>query len=401
MNNVLHIWRYYGQRSQTWLYRQLSNQTNYTPHLLLKSQWTDNAHPNEFPFPPHQLHYFTDHNIIHRTLSRLTTTILTKRRDTFTSSDIRNINRLASKIDARIIHIHFGWTATQLLWKKPKAGLSDINRKTHYSLILSFYGSDVFRLSPTYKKQLIKIIKTNTQIIVTSNALKKGLIEIGGIEKNISVIPVGINIEELPSIKEISITKHRKYTKKENNPLKIFTVGRLINCKAPQKLPEIAKSLQDNGIDFQWTIAGTGPLMQQCQQTIKELKLEHCFTMLGSISFQDVKKYMLDSDILVHNAIIAPDGSREALGVTLMEAGALGLPVISCNVGGIPEVVIHKQTGILVKPNQPELMTNAIIKLATNRILCQQMSNAAMIHIRKNFDARLLAKKVENIYENN
>lgn len=415
MKNVLHIWRYYGQRSQTWLYRQLTSQTNYTPHLILKQQWLQNAHPTEFPFPKNQLHYFPHHNTIHRTLSRAATIIRTHRRDTFTLSDIHDINHLAQQIDAKIIHIHFGWTATQLLLHCSSFILHPS------SFILSFYGSDVFRLSPQYKAQLIKILKTNIQIIATSHALKTGLIDLGANQENITVIPVGIDIEQLPSTEEINshqtiptqasdYVRHSKKTpsnsfavrrasKTNAPPLKLFTVGRLIECKSIHKLPEIAQTLKEKNINFHWTVAGDGPLMPQCQQAIKQYGVEDCFTLTGSIPFKEVTQQMLNSDILVHNAIIAPDGSREALGVTLMEAGALGLPVISCNIGGIPEVIINNKTGILVKANQPEPMTNAIIKLANNPTLRHTMGQAAIQHIRKNFNAKQLAQKVEELYK--
>ena len=417
MNNVLHIWRYYGQRSQTWLYRQLTAQSDYTPHLMLHNQWLQDAHPEEFPFPPDQLHYFPQHNIIHRALSRLATTIQTGRRDTFTCLNIRDIINTASEIDASIIHIHFGWTATQLLKTvvssqnsvvRTKRILTQNHKATkketihRSSFIVSFYGSDVFRLSPAYKKQLLKLLQTEVKIIVTSHALKNELINLGGTDNNITVIPVGIDMTELPSEKEIS--SHRNSQEKNNQPLKIFTVGRLVNFKAPQELPKIAKMLLSKGIDFQWVVAGDGPLMDECKQAVKSLHIEDHFTLLGSIPFNDVKQQILNSDILVHNAIIADDGSRESLGVTLMEAGAMGLPVVSCNIGGIPEVVIDNKTGILIDKcsslsGRSNAIVSAIIKLENNPELRLDMGRAAMQHIRENFDATKLALKVDELYE--
>jgi glycosyltransferase involved in cell wall biosynthesis len=386
MTNVLHIWRYYGQRSQTWLYRQLSAQMEYRPHLMLREQWLENAYIDEFPFPAEQLHYFPERNVVQRTLNRAETVVRTGRRDTFTCADAREIKRVVRVIGADIIHVHFGWTAVKML------------PYISSSLIVSFYGSDVFRLSVEYKKQLEILLQSPVRIIVTSNALKSGLIDIGGIADNITVIPVGINVDELPSVDDVLIEKSTKNNGADDCPLKIFTVGRLIDCKAPDKLPVMARMLLDKGIEFEWTVAGDGPLMEKCRQAIDANGVGDCFLMVGSVSFDDVKRYMLDSDILVHNAVVADDGSREALGVTLMEAGALGVPVVSCDVGGIPEVVVNGETGILVEEGDVEVMVDAIERLAGDAGLRQGMGVEAMRYVRARFDARMLAEKVERFY---
>ncbi len=385
MRKVLHLWQYYGQRSQIWLYRQLVAGIKYQPHLLLRKSWLEGAHPDEFPFPPEQLHYFPQKNIIQRVLARAVTVLQTGRRDTFSSADIYYIIKSAAEIDSDILHIHFGWTAVKLL------PFFKMLQNAGIKIVVSFYGSDVFRLSPEYQKYLIKLLKSPVKIIVTSSALKAELVNLGGNEADINIIPVGINIRELLSDKNIPAAEN-------NGEVKIFSVGRLVNFKAPEELPQIARILKDNDIDFEWIVAGDGPLLSVCIENSRKYDVQDRILFVGAVPFYEVKKYMQKSDIFVHNAVIADDGSREALGVTLMEAGGFGLPVVSCNVGGIPEVVIDSETGILTEEKQPEKMAAAIMRLADDKALREEMGGNAAWYIRERFDSEKLVEQVEAVY---
>jgi len=123
------------------------------------------------------------------------------------------------------------------------------------------------------------------------------------------------------------------------------------------------------------------------------------FVVKGSLPFAAVSDLLWTSDIMVHNAMVNPGGGREALGVTLMEAGAVGLPVVSCRVGGIPEVVIDNETGFLVESGDLDAMADKVVLLVKKSDLRCQMGIAAMRHVRKSFDSNLLAAKLENLYD--
>jgi glycosyltransferase involved in cell wall biosynthesis len=106
-----------------------------------------------------------------------------------------------------------------------------------------------------------------------------------------------------------------------------------------------------------------------------------------------------ESDIMVHNAIVAPSGEREALGVVLIEAGAMGLPVVSCRVGGIPEAVADGDTGLLADEGDLAGLAERVAMLASDPGLRHKMGLAAMRRARREFDSAFLATKLETVYD--
>ena len=102
---------------------------------------------------------------------------------------------------------------------------------------------------------------------------------------------------------------------------------------------------------------------------------------------------------MVHNARIDSQGDHESLGVSLMEGGAMGLPVVSCRIGGIPEVVKDGETGFLVDSGDTEAMAERITRLAGDVSLRRRMGEAAMTHVRTVFDSRRLASQMEALYD--
>ena len=139
--------------------------------------------------------------------------------------------------------------------------------------------------------------------------------------------------------------------------------------------------------------------MKEVVRNARDLGVAERFVLRGSIPASELHDLQWDTDIMVHNAIVAPDGGRECLGVALIEAGALGIPVVSCKVGGIPEVIVDDVTGFLVESGDLPGMAEKVMRLCRDAELRLTIGLAALAHTRRAFDSKLLAQRLESVYD--
>ena len=96
--------------------------------------------------------------------------------------------------------------------------------------------------------------------------------------------------------------------------------------------------------------------------------------------------------------LIVSPSRRESFGLVLLEAGALGKPVIATRVGGVPEVVMDNETGVLVRPEDPAALAAAIIKLLENRDLAHRMGMNARRRVEERFTIQHAVSQVLEVY---
>ncbi len=142
---------------------------------------------------------------------------------------------------------------------------------------------------------------------------------------------------------------------------------------------------------------GTGPLEDFIHGFIKQNLLQKNITVIPWLPNEQLPGVFSGSDIFIHPS--EPYGGwEEQFGYSMAEASASGLPVISTNTGSISEIVVDKETGILVQPGNPEQLSRAIINLATNPTLRQQMGESGRKHIESNYSHRVVADKFNKFF---
>jgi glycosyltransferase involved in cell wall biosynthesis len=210
------------------------------------------------------------------------------------------------------------------------------------------------------------------------------------------VIPVGIAAASLPAEAEVCQARAQRAG---NGPLRLITVGRFIPCRAHADLADVARQLAAQGLDFRWILVGDGTEVARFEDRAQSLGVRDRFELTGSLPFAAVQELLIAADIMVLNAVIAPSGEREALGVSLIEGSALGLPVVSCRVGGIPEIVTDGETGFLVAAGDATALAERILQLARDPDLRLQLGAAAMARARQRFSSERLAAQLEAFYD--
>jgi colanic acid/amylovoran biosynthesis glycosyltransferase len=145
-----------------------------------------------------------------------------------------------------------------------------------------------------------------------------------------------------------------------STPPLIIAVGRLIPKKGFGDLIHACALLVERGKSFRCEIIGGGPLENELHKQIDELRLENNVVLPGAKPQKQLRRRLAAANVFVLPSVIDPDGGMDNLPTVIMEAMATGLPVVSTNIGGIPEMVIENETGFLVQPGDTAAMADAI-----------------------------------------
>ncbi|PAE96540.1 glycosyltransferase [Shouchella clausii] len=173
------------------------------------------------------------------------------------------------------------------------------------------------------------------------------------LSNKIRVIRCGIDLNNFKRDRE----------KKERKIVNIFSVGRFVEKKGFSYLVEALKLVSDNGFSYNCNIIGEGPLFNDIKDKIKKTGLENNINLLGKADSITVKRYLQDADIFVLPCVTAQNGDMDGIPVSLMEAMAYEVPVISTSISGIPELVKHKVNGLIVKEKNSTELAEAIQSL--------------------------------------
>jgi colanic acid/amylovoran biosynthesis glycosyltransferase len=145
-----------------------------------------------------------------------------------------------------------------------------------------------------------------------------------------------------------------------STPPLIVAVGRLIAKKGFADLIRACRLLMERGKPFRCEIIGEGSLEEELHQQIAQLDLQGCVELPGAKPQREITEHLAAATAFVLPSMIDPDGGMDNLPTVIMEAMAAGLPVISTAIGGIPEMVIQKETGFLVPPGDVAALAGAI-----------------------------------------
>ena len=164
-------------------------------------------------------------------------------------------------------------------------------------------------------------------------------------------------------------------TIKQKQPLRMVSVGRLIEFKGFQHLIGTCGLLKKRGIAFEMHIVGEGPMRPDLEEKIAVEGLGDCVTLLGVRTQEEIKRELAEADLFVLASIFDSVGASDILPTVITEAMACHLPVVSTTVTGIPEMVAHGVSGLLVEPGDEIAMADAISDLASDPEKRRSMGN--------------------------
>ena len=156
-------------------------------------------------------------------------------------------------------------------------------------------------------------------------------------------------------------------------PPAIVAIGRLIDKKGFPDLIHACRLLKDRGQLFRCEIIGEGPVEKELRAQIDRLDLQNCVKLLGAKPQHEIAERLAAGTVFVLPSVIGPDGGMDNLPTVIMEAMATGLPVISTAIGGIPEMVVENETGVLVPAGDAGALARAIEKVIIDLPLARHL----------------------------
>jgi len=178
------------------------------------------------------------------------------------------------------------------------------------------------------------------------------------------------------------------YSAPADRPPVIVSIGRLVEKKGFGDLIEACRLLASWGREFACRIIGAGALHRSLQSQIDAAGLENQVTLVGPRPQCEVIQEIRNAALLAAPCIVGEDGDRDGLPNVIQEALALGTPVISTDVTGIPEVVRDGETGLQVPQRNPGALASAMERLLLDRGLRVRLSARARQMMETDFDIR-------------
>jgi colanic acid/amylovoran biosynthesis glycosyltransferase len=161
-----------------------------------------------------------------------------------------------------------------------------------------------------------------------------------------------------------------------SSPPLIIAVGRLIPKKGFGHLVHACALLAERGKSFRCEIIGEGPLENELHRQIDELCLQNKIVLTGAKPQTQLRRRLAAANVFVLPSVIDRDGGMDNLPTVIMEAMATGVPVVSTNIGGIPEMIIQNETGFLVQPGDPAAMADAIQTVINDRSFAARLGHS-------------------------
>lgn len=179
----------------------------------------------------------------------------------------------------------------------------------------------------------------------------------------------------------------------------ILAVGRLVPKKGFDVLLEALALLKKKNVPFRATLVGGGLLEEELAAQIQALGIGGAVTMAGPMPQQDIIRMMRAANMVVAPCVISEDGDRDGLPTVLLESMALGTPVISTQVAGIPELVSDGLTGLCVPERDPQALADAVERLLDDHDLCRTLAQNGRALIEREYDEDRNAAQLRRLFE--
>jgi len=178
----------------------------------------------------------------------------------------------------------------------------------------------------------------------------------------------------------------------------ILAVGRLVEKKGFSYLIAAFGQLIEQGFNARLVIIGGGPERNSLMQRVRELGLHDTVTLTGARTQDEVIDLYRRATVLALPCIVLENGDRDGIPNVLVEAMRMGVPVVSTNISGIPELVQDGVTGVLVPPRDEEALALAIARLLADPALRLRLSRAAIQRVCLEFDLSVNAARLGALF---
>ncbi|RLE96431.1 MAG: glycosyltransferase family 1 protein [Thermoprotei archaeon] len=284
-----------------------------------------------------------------------------------------------------LVHVHHAFTPIPLAAAAAAAALGYPTVLTNHSSYLD--GWDLARIALGKAALPVRAVLSKVdEVIAVSRSAARFIAAFLPPGRQVRVIPNGVDAERFkpcgPAPLRDSISAD----------FVILFVGRLVYRKGLTVLLKALSLLKD--LDLTLVVVGEGPLRPSAEALARRLAIEDRVMFLGSINEWELPGVYRSADV-----VAVPSLYGEAFGIVALEAMATGRPVVASRVGGLSELVIGGETGVLVPPGDPEALAEALRALYEDEELRAQMGRRGRARILELYDWRVVIRHLEEVYE--
>jgi glycosyltransferase involved in cell wall biosynthesis len=285
-----------------------------------------------------------------------------------------------------LIHSHFAVDGTDAL---------GIQKDLHLPMVVTLHGFDVStsdedfarsRSGRLFLSRRQQLWQTASHFVCVSKAIREIALRAGYPEQKLIVRYIGIDCDKFAAVP--AADREEKL---------ILFVARLVEKKGCEYLIRAAAELMARHREVRLVIIGDGPLRSELEQLALNLRVPAEF--LGVQGPDAVRRWMQRSRVLCNPSVKAGNGDTEGLGMVFAEAQATGLPVVSTQHGGIPEVIRDGETGLLARERSVEELASHLERMFADRAFWDACSERAKRWIREQFDIRRCTAGLEEVYD--
>lgn len=284
-----------------------------------------------------------------------------------------------------VLHVHYAiphatsaYLAKQILGEQAK----------HVPIITTLHGTDITLIGsdPSYKDVVDFSINQSDGVTAVSEYLKKETYKKFDIKKEIEVIPNFIDLDRFKK-------SDKNHFKRALCPDGEKVITHVSNFREVKRVPDVVSAFHEivkDGVDATLLMVGDGPDRQRAEQKCRELGV------CGKVRFLG-KQEQVEEVLSISDLFMIPSGS-ETFGLAALEAMGCGVPVISSNIGGLPEVNIHGETGYLCELGDVKAMGEYSLKILKNEELHAEFSRNARARAEK-FELNNIVEVYEEYYK--
>lgn len=294
----------------------------------------------------------------------------------------RNAWALAPRLRAlgvRHVHVHFANRATHSAWFLKQLGFR-YSFTAHAQDFMLDLGSD----------DLLRELCRDAEFVVAVSDFSRDLLAATCPDAAGKIVRIynGLDLDGF----DIASPDHHA----GDRPLRILSVGRLIEFKGFHHLIAACARLRDRGREVDCRIIGDGPWRAELGDRIAQLKLESSVRLLGTRSGDEVRAELAAADVFALACIVDSKGASDILPTVITEAMASRLSVVSTRLAGVPEMVAHQQTGLLVEPGDEAGLADALEQIAADPALATRLGNAGRDRAHQLFSREVTIPQLED-----
>ncbi|MBK8802008.1 MAG: glycosyltransferase family 4 protein [Fibrobacteres bacterium] len=280
-----------------------------------------------------------------------------------------------------LIHCH---------WPFPHGLIAQAGRwRAKLPLVLNFHGAELLLMRrKRWIRPILHWLLGQAQAVLCNSSFTRGKIHAVR-EVAVELSPYGTTLPES--------TAAPSPGRQASDPFEILFVGRHIERKGIEHLIDAMAHLQ--GDRFTLTIVGHGDLTEVLKARASATR-DSRIRFTGKLSSEELSLAYARASVFVLPAVIDSKGDTEGLGVVLIEAAEMGLPLVGSDVGGIPDVVVDGQSGLLAPAAAPQALAERLLRLADQPELARQLVEGARARTRRFFSWDVVIPHLLGIYAN-